>query len=84
MSAEAFADAIAEDGARFLGMSAMLTTTMPVMTKTLGLLQARGLRSDVRVLVGGAPVTQAFADKIGADGWAIDASRAVAVAKELA
>jgi 5-methyltetrahydrofolate--homocysteine methyltransferase len=84
VSADAFADAVAADGAQFLGMSAMLTTTMPVMAKTLELLEARGLRSGVRVLVGGAPVTQAYADKIGADGWAIDASRAVAVAKELA
>jgi 5-methyltetrahydrofolate--homocysteine methyltransferase len=84
VSAEAFTDAVAADGANFLGMSAMLTTTMPVMAKTLDLLQARGLRAGVRVLVGGAPVTQAFADKIGADGWAIDASRAVAIAKELA
>ncbi len=83
VAAEVFVNTIAERGAGFLGMSAMLTTTMPVMAKTLQLLEARGMRSGVRALVGGAPVTQDYADKIGADGWAIDATKAVAVAKEL-
>ncbi len=83
VTAEAFVEAVAEHGAGLLGMSAMLTTTMPVMSRTLQLLEARSLRSGVRVLVGGAPVTQSYADKIGADGWAIDATKAVAVAKEL-
>ncbi|MHB1345723.1 MAG: corrinoid protein, partial [Thermoleophilia bacterium] len=84
VAAEAFVDAIVERGAGFLGMSAMLTTTMPTMAKTAHLLEARGLRAGVRILVGGAPVTQSYADKIGADGWAIDATKAVTVAKELA
>ncbi len=81
---EAFVDSVAHNGAGLLGMSAMLTTTMPAMTRTLELLRARGMREKVHVLVGGAPVTQGYADKIGADGWAIDATRAVVVAKELA
>ncbi len=84
VAAEAFIEAIVERGAGFLGMSAMLTTTMPTMAKAVQLLEARGLRAGVRILVGGAPVTQGYADRIGADGWAIDATKAVAVAKELA
>lgn len=83
VAAEAFVDAIVECGAGFLGMSAMLTTTMPTMAKTVQLLESQGLRAGVRILVGGAPVTQGYADRIGADGWAIDATKAVAVAKEL-
>ena len=63
--AEAFVEAIVTYGAQLLGMSAMLTTTMPVMAKTLELLHACGIRASVRVLVGGAPVTQAHADKSG-------------------
>ena len=81
--AEAFVQAVAESGARLLGMSAMLTTTMPVMARTIKLLEERGMRDDVRVLVGGAPVTEAYSDKIGADGWAIDATKAVMVAREV-
>jgi 5-methyltetrahydrofolate--homocysteine methyltransferase len=81
---EAFVQAVAENEPDFLGMSAMLTTTMPTMIRTLQLLQERGLRSRVKTLVGGAPVTQHYADSIGADGWAIDAPKAVMVARELA
>jgi 5-methyltetrahydrofolate--homocysteine methyltransferase len=80
---EAFVQAVADNEADFLGMSAMLTTTMPTMVRTLQLLEERGLRSGVQVLVGGAPVTQHYADSIGADGWAIDAPKAVVVAREL-
>ena len=83
VGADAFVDAVTSSGATILGMSAMLTTTMPVMGKTIKLLEERGLRASVHVLVGGAPITQAYADSIGADGWAIDATKAVAVAKEL-
>lgn len=64
-----------------VGMSALLTTTMPAMERTLVALRQAGL--DVKVMIGGAPVTQAYADKIGADGYAPNAAEAVAVAKRL-
>jgi len=67
--------------AHLIGMSALLTTTMPGMEQTLKAVQAAGL--SVKVLVGGAPVTQAYADKIGAHGYAANAAEAVAVAKRL-
>lgn len=81
--AETFVEKIKESGADFLGMSALLTTTMPQMRETLRALDEAGLRSSVRVLVGGAPVTQGWADEIGADGYASDAGAAIKVAKEL-
>ena len=84
VSPERFVENADEAGAHLLCMAAMLTTTMPVMQRTLRLLQERDMRKRVRVLVGGAPVTQSYADSLGADGWAIDASRAVSVAAELA
>ena len=64
-------------------MSALLTTTMPNMKTTIDALQAAGLRPQVKVLIGGAPITENFARQVGADGYAPDASRAVAVAKSL-
>jgi len=64
-------------------MSALLTTTMPSMKNTIDALKAAGLRGQVKVMVGGAPVTQNYADQIGADGFSSDASRAVATAKGL-
>ena len=67
----------AQDGAQVIGMSALLTTTMTNMGATIQALQAAGLRDQVKVIVGGAPVTEAFAQKIGADGFAPDASSAV-------
>jgi len=67
--------------AQLVGMSALLTTTMPAMERTLAALKAAGL--DVKILVGGAPVTQAYADKIGADDYAPNAAEAVTVAKRL-
>ncbi|MCL5942654.1 MAG: corrinoid protein [Actinobacteria bacterium] len=78
-----FVAKVKESQADFLGMSALLTTTMPMMRETLAELERAGLRDRVRVLVGGAPVTQAFADQIGADGYASDAGAAIKVAKEL-
>lgn len=72
-----------QKGARIVAMSALLTTTMPNMKSTIEALKAAGLRDKVVVLVGGAPVTQAYADEIGADGYASDASAAVRKAKEL-
>jgi 5-methyltetrahydrofolate--homocysteine methyltransferase len=64
-------------------MSALLTTTMPGMRTTIEALKAAGLRDKVKVMVGGAPVTEQYAQQIGADGYAPDASRAVALAKTL-
>lgn len=64
-----------------IGMSALLTTTMPGMEKTLKALRAAGVRA--KVMIGGAPITQGYADKIGADGYAADAASAVDVAKKL-
>lgn len=79
---EKFVEA-ASKGAQLLGMSALLTTTMPSMKETLAELTQKGLRDKVRVIIGGAPLTQAYADQIGADGYAPDASSAVKVAKVL-
>jgi 5-methyltetrahydrofolate--homocysteine methyltransferase len=78
-----FVAKVVETGADFVGMSALLTTTMPMMTETVAALGEAGLRGKVRVLVGGAPVTQTWADEIGADGYASDAGAAIKVAKEL-
>jgi len=79
---EKFVAAVKEKGANVIGMSALLTTTMPNMKKTIDALKEAGVREKVKVLVGGAPVTQRYADEIGADGYAPDASTAVDVAKQ--
>jgi len=71
------------DGASMLAVSALLTTTMPNMKAVITSLEQAGLRDQVKVLVGGAPVTQSFADQIGADGYAKDASQAATLATEL-
>jgi 5-methyltetrahydrofolate--homocysteine methyltransferase len=73
----------AADEVDVIGLSALLTTTVGSMKTTLEALDAAGKRSKVRVIVGGAPVTEAFARSIGADGYAADASRAVALTKSL-
>jgi len=78
-----FVDAVRSESPDLLGMSALLTTTMPAMKTTIKALEDAGLRDKVKVIVGGAPVTQHFADAIGADGYAPDASSAVDLAKEL-
>jgi 5-methyltetrahydrofolate--homocysteine methyltransferase len=83
VSPEAFVGAVKDDGADVIAMSALLTTTMPNMKNTVDALQEAGVRDSVRVMVGGAPVTQAYADEIGADGYAPDASRAATLAKQL-
>ncbi len=71
------------NGAQIVAMSALLTTTMPNMKTTIEALTESGLRDRAAVLIGGAPVTQAYADEIGADGYAADASAAVRQAKQL-
>lgn len=73
----------AADEVDVIGLSALLTTTMGNMKNTLEALEAAGKRPKVKVIVGGAPVTEDFARQIGADGYATDASRAVALAKSL-
>jgi len=83
VSPEKFVEAV-RNGADYIAMSALLTTTMPNMRNTVEALKAAGLRDKVKVMVGGAPVTEAYAREIGADGYAADASRAVALAKSLA
>ncbi|GMU23143.1 MAG: hypothetical protein AMXMBFR13_32260 [Phycisphaerae bacterium] len=83
VSAERFIAAVNEHNARLVGMSALLTTTMPYMAKVIQAIKENGLE-DVRTMVGGAPVTQQFADDIGADGYAPDAATAVELANRLA
>ena len=78
-----FLEAAESSGARVIGLSALLTTTMPRMGEVVSLLRERGLSGRVKVIVGGAPVTQAFADEIGADGWGFDADSAVRRVKAL-
>jgi len=80
---EAFVSAVSEHQPDFIAMSALLTTTMPNMQATIEALEAAGVREKVKVLIGGAPITDAYAEKIGADGYAPDASRAVKLAKSL-
>ena len=80
---QAFVDAAREHEPQVIGMSALLTTTMPSMGATIEALKEAGLREATKVMVGGAPITQDFADKIGADGFAPDASSASRKAKEL-
>jgi len=83
ISPEKFIAEIKARGANLLCLSALLTTTMPMMKKTIDAMAAGGLRDRVKVLIGGAPVTQQFANDIGADGYAPDAGSAVKVAKAI-
>jgi len=75
--------AAVKDGVNLVGLSALLTTTMPSMATTIQALDAAGLRDKVKVMIGGAPVTAEYARQIGADGFAPDASQAVTLAKSL-
>lgn len=77
-----FVEAITDD-TDIIGLSALLTTTMPSMRLTINALKEAGLRDKVKVIVGGAPVTAAYAEQIGADGFAKDASQAATLAKTL-
>jgi 5-methyltetrahydrofolate--homocysteine methyltransferase len=81
--ADRFIDAVEEHGAPLLGMSALLTTTMPNMGKTIEAFIDADLRDNVKIMVGGAPVTQEFADDMGADGYGKDAMACVALARQL-
>jgi corrinoid protein of di/trimethylamine methyltransferase len=81
--AEAFVAKIKETGANLVGLSALLTTTMAVQKEIIDALSAAGVRDQVKVLVGGAPVTRGWAEEIGADGYAEDAIEAVQLATRL-
>ena len=83
VSADAFIQAVKENQPDILCMSALLTTTMGYMKEVIDALEAAGIRDQVKVMVGGAPVTQGFADEIGADGYSDNANSAVTVAKQL-
>lgn len=83
VSPEHFATAIEERSPDIVGLSALLTTTLPAMKSTLEVLEARSVRDRVKVIVGGAPVTESFAAAIGADGYAENAAAAVTLAREL-
>jgi 5-methyltetrahydrofolate--homocysteine methyltransferase len=78
-----FVEAVKQSNADVVALSALLTTTMPVMKTTIDALKEAGIRDRVKVLIGGAPATQRFADEIGADGYAPDANSGVRKAKEL-
>ena len=80
---EKFVEAIQEHKPQIVGFSAFLTTTMPMFKANINALEKAGLRDEVIVMVGGAPVTQEYADAVGADGYAADASTAVRRAKDL-
>ncbi len=83
VSPDKFVQAVREKGVNIIALSALLTTTMSNMKVTIDALKNEGLRDKVKVIVGGAPLTTSFAHEIGADGYAPDASRAVALAKSL-
>jgi 5-methyltetrahydrofolate--homocysteine methyltransferase len=83
VDADKFLAAIREHGADIVGLSALLTTTMPYMKVVVDRLKEEGIRDEVIVMIGGAPVTQAFADHVGADGYGEDAAQAVEVARKL-
>ena len=81
---EKFIEAVREKNARIVALSALLTVTMPSMRKTIEALESAGVRSGVKVMVGGAPVTPQFATEIGADGYGENATAAVALARRFA
>lgn len=83
LPAEKFVQAVKEQDAQVVGMSALLTTTMLHMKDTIDLLKEEGLRDKVKVIIGGAPISQNFSDEIGADGFAPDAASAVDLCKIL-
>lgn len=80
---EQILSAAKEHGVSVIGLSALLTTTMPRMQEFIEYLQESGVRDQYKVIVGGAPVTEEFADEIGADGYGADATRAVEITKKL-
>ena len=80
---KSFVEVVRDNDLQILGLSALLTSTMPMMEETIKALEKAGLRQKAKVIVGGAPVTQAYADQIGADGYGADAVAAVEKARAL-
>jgi len=80
---EQFVEAVKDKGVQIVALSALLTTTMPAMADIISALRDAGVRGKVKVMIGGAPVTQTYAEEIKADGYAPDAASAVDMAKEL-
>jgi len=80
---EKFVNAVKSENPDIIGMSALLTTTMPSIKQTIDALKEAGIRNKVKVMVGGAPITQDYANEVGADGYASDAPSAVDRAKQL-
>lgn len=80
---EKFVKTVKEKKVQVVGLSALLTTTMPFMKEVIKSLEEEGLRNKVKVIIGGAPVNQDYADEIGADGYAVDAASAVDKVREL-
>lgn len=80
---EKFTEAVKSGSANIVALSALLTTTMPAMEETIKALQEEGVRDSVKIIIGGAPVTEEYARQIGADGFSPDASRAAKLAKDL-
>ena len=83
VSPEVFIDVVRNQNVDIVGLSALLTTTMPSMKTTIEAFEKAGLRDQVKIIIGGAPVTQRYADEIGADGYGRDAAAAANLAKEL-
>jgi len=83
VSPEKYVEEVKGGGVDIVALSALLTTTMPNMKATIDALKAAGVREQVKVIIGGAPVTDSYAQQIGADGYSPDASRAVNLAKSL-
>ena len=78
-----FVETAKEERANLIGMSALLTTTLPVMQEVIHLLKQNNLNSNIKTIIGGAPVSKEYAEKIGADAFGFDASNSVIIAKEL-
>jgi len=83
VKSEKYIEAIKENSANVLGLSALLTTTMPMMKEVVEAAKAAGIRDKVKIVIGGAPITQKYADDIGADGYSPDAASAVDLVKGL-
>lgn len=83
ISPQRFVDEAVKTGARIIALSTLMTTTMDAMAEVIRLLQAANVRDQFKVIVGGGPISQSFADKIGADGYAAGAPAAVKLAKQL-
>ena len=84
VASESFVETAEAEGASVIGLSALLTTTMSGMKDVVELVKSKGLEGKVKVIIGGAPLSQAFADDIGADGYGYDATNAVDIVKSLA